>query len=62
MTYNCASLVEKAYHKLPKELFDNIIYVEDDSAEVARQLGIKVFTHPHTDYGGNLLFCLNKAL
>lgn len=66
MTYNCASLVEKAYRSLPKEGFDNIICADDDSTdnsvEVVRQLGIKVFTHPHTGYGGNLLFGLKKAL
>jgi|TARA_B100000315_G_scaffold188206_1_gene177956 glycosyltransferase involved in cell wall biosynthesis len=65
MTYNCASLVEKAYRSLPKELFDTIICVDDDSTddsvEVVRQLGIQAFTHPHTGYGGNLIFGLKKA-
>ena len=65
MTYNCASLVEKAYRSLPKECFDNIICTDagsiDNSVEVARDLGIQVFTHPHTGYGGNLFFGLKKA-
>ena len=66
MTYNCASLVENAYLKQPKELFDTIICADDgstdDSVEVVSKLGIQVFSHPHEGYGGNLLFGLKKAL
>ena len=66
MTYNCARLVENTYRKLPKQLFDEIILVDDGSKdntiEVAEHLGIKAFTHPHTGYGGNLFFGLRKAL
>lgn len=66
MTYNCASLVGEAYSRIPKELFDSIICVDDgstdNSVEVVHKLGIPVFTHSHTGYGGNLLFGLHKAL
>lgn len=66
MTYNCASLVEEAYHRLPKEYFYKIICVDDGSTDntvtVVSQLGIPVFTHPHTGYGGNLFLGLRKAL
>ena len=66
MTYNCASLVGKAYRSLPKEEFDNIICADDgsidNSVEVVRRLGLQVFTHSHEGYGGNLLFGLKKAL
>jgi glycosyltransferase involved in cell wall biosynthesis len=65
MTYNCAPYIARAYDRLAKELFDEIICVDDESTDdtvsVAEKLGIKVFTHPHTGYGGNLLFGLRKA-
>ncbi len=66
MAYNSASLIKKAYDSIPRHLFDDIICVDDGSTdntvEVARNLGLKVFTHPHTGYGGNLFFGLRKSL
>ena len=66
LTYNCAHMIESTYNKIPKEFFDEIIVADDESrdntVEIAQRLGIKTFTHPHTGYGGNLLFGLRKAL
>ena len=66
MTYNSANLVKKAYESIPKNLLDGIICVDDgstdDTVKVVKQIGITVFTHPHTGYGGNLFFGLKKAL
>ncbi len=66
MTYNCGALAERTYNRLPKELFDQIICVDDGSTDnsvtIMEQFGIPVFTHPHTGYGGNLLCGLRKAI
>src|SRR3989344_4142448 len=68
MTYNCAGMIENTYNNLAKakDIFDEIIVADDESRdntiEITQRLGIKTFTHPHTGYGGNLLFGLRKAL
>jgi glycosyltransferase involved in cell wall biosynthesis len=66
LAYNCASLVGKAFQKIPKQHFDDIICVDDGSTDatvaVAKELGIPVFTHEHMGYGGNLFFGFQKAL
>ena len=66
LTWNCASLVEAIYNRVPKECFDEIILADDGSTDdtmaVARKLGVKCFTHGHAGYGGNIKFGLKKAL
>jgi len=66
LTYNCASLLPNAYRNFPIHLFDTIIIADDGSTdntfEIAQQLGVPAFTHPHTGYGGNLKFALKKAV
>ncbi len=66
MTYNCEHLLENAYNKIPKDVFDLIFVVDDGSndnvKEVAERLGITFFTHPHSGYGGNLRYGLQKSL
>ena len=66
MAYNCSRLLERAYQSIPFDCFDEIICVDDgstdDTVAVAQRLGITVFTHPHTGYGGNLFFGFQKAL
>ncbi len=64
--YNCAHLLKRAYEQIPKECFDDIIVVDDgstdDTLKVAQTLGVKVFTHPHSGYGGNIKYAILKAL
>jgi len=66
MTYNCARLVKKAYDSIPREYFDLIICVDDGSTdgtpEIAGELGVPVYTHPHAGYGGNLFYGFERAL
>ena len=66
MTYNCVRLLEKTYMALPDGLYDDVIVVDDEStdgsAQLARRLGLRVFEHPHTGYGGNIKYGLQKAV
>lgn len=66
MTYNCASLVEDIFHRLPKNVFDSIIIADDGSGDtiskVAKKLQIPLFSHKHKGYGGNIKYGLQKAL
>ena len=66
MTYNCAGMVEGAFRSIPLEYFHQVICVDDgstdDTVAVVEKLGIPVFTHPHTGYGGNLFYGFGKAL
>lgn len=66
MTYNCAPMLEDLYARIPKNVLDDIILVDDGSTdnilEVAKRLGIPSFAHPHKGYGGNIKFGLQKAL
>lgn len=67
LAYNCARMLPRAYEKIPKDLVDDILVMDDGSkdgtSEVAKQLGLKVFRHePNRGYGGNLKAGLEKAL
>ena len=66
LTYNCAPMLENTWQRIPKELFDEIILVDDASRdntmEVAKNLGIICLTHPHRGYGGNVKFGLEEAI
>lgn len=66
LAYNSASMLEDLYARIPKDVLDEIILVDDASTdntlEVAKKLGIPSFTHPHKGYGGNVKFGLQKAL
>jgi glycosyltransferase involved in cell wall biosynthesis len=68
MTYNCAHLVEATYKALPGGTFDQIIIVDDGSkdesqvVEIAKKLNVLCFTHPHSGYGGNLRYGLQKSV
>lgn len=66
MTYNCAQLLTGAVKALPLGVFDELIVVDDASrdrvADVAQELGLPFFSHPHTGYGGNVKFGLQKAI
>jgi len=65
--YNAAKTLERTYNDLPKEVVDKVILVDDvsqdETVEVARQLGLDVIVHiQNRGYGGNQKTCYLKAL
>jgi glycosyltransferase involved in cell wall biosynthesis len=65
--YNAARTLEKTYEELPHEIIDDVILVDDasgdETAEMARKLGIRTFIHPkNRGYGGNQKTCYRQAL
>ena len=65
--YNAAKTLERTFKDIPKDIVDEIILVDDlskdNTAEVARKLGINVFVHEkNRGYGGNQKTCYEKAL
>lgn len=65
--YNAAKTVKDTFEEIPPKLRRNIILVDDQSkdntVEIAKSLGIKVFTHPNNlGYGGNQKTCYWEAL
>lgn len=66
--YNAALTMEKTIAEIPRDLVDEIVFVDDNSTdnsvEVARRLGIQHIIQ-HTEnkgYGGNQKSCYKKAL
>ncbi len=66
MTFNCGSMLEGMYAKIPKGVLNKLILVDDASTdntlEVAKKLGLKIYTHKHLGYGGNIKYGLKKAV
>ncbi len=66
--YNASKTLEKTYSEIPFDLVDEVVLVDDHStdntAEVAKQLGIiHVISHDkNKGYGGNQKSCYKKAL
>lgn len=65
--YNAEKTLKKTLDDIPKGSADEIILVDDASndatAQVARDLGLKVFVHPENKgYGGNQKTCYTEAL
>jgi glycosyltransferase involved in cell wall biosynthesis len=65
--YNAAKTLRATYDDLPREFLDGIIFVDDasadDTARIARELGLTVFVHEkNTGYGGNQKTCYREAL
>ncbi|MCX5716024.1 MAG: methyltransferase domain-containing protein [Candidatus Omnitrophica bacterium] len=65
--YNAAKTLKRTVADIPKEGISDIILVDDKSsdntAEVATELGLKVFVHSkNKGYGGNQKTCYQKAL
>ena len=65
--YNAAKTLEKTYREIPFEFVDDVVLVDDasrdDTAELARQLGIHTIVHEENKgYGGNQKTCYQTAL
>jgi len=65
--YNAAKTLEKTLADLPKDVINEIILVDDHStdqtAQLARKLGLTVVEHPQNrGYGGNQKTCYTLAL
>ena len=66
--YNAAETLEQTYREIPMEIVDEVILVDDHSADetvsVAEKLGIRhVIRHEENKgYGGNQKTCYQKAL
>ncbi len=66
--YNAGNTLEKTYNEIPFDIVDEVILVDDHSADqtydIAKKIGIKnVIRHEkNLGYGGNQKTCYNKAL
>ncbi len=65
--YNAAKTLERTYNDIPKDVVDKVILVDDvsqdETVEVARQLGLRVVVHvQNRGYGGNQKTCYIEAL
>jgi glycosyltransferase involved in cell wall biosynthesis len=65
--YNAAKTLEKTYQEIPFEFVDEVVLVDDasrdDTAELARRLGIHTVVHEkNKGYGGNQKTCYRYAL
>jgi glycosyltransferase involved in cell wall biosynthesis len=65
--YNAAKTLEMTYREIPFEFVDDVVLVDDasrdDTAEVARKLGITTVVHEQNrGYGGNQKTCYRTAL
>lgn len=65
--YNAAKTLRQTYEELPHEIVDHVILVDDasqdETTQLARQLGITTFVHPRNlGYGGNQKTCYREAL
>jgi len=65
--YNAAKTLKRTLDDIPREFIDDVILVDDSSSdntvEVAKGLGVKVFTHQkNRGYGGNQKTCYTQAL
>lgn len=65
--YNAAKTLEMTFNEIPFDFVDDVILVDDasrdDTAEVARRLGITTVIHEtNTGYGGNQKTCYRTAL
>lgn len=65
--YNAGRTLEMTYREIPFEFVDDVVLVDDasrdDTAEVARRLGIHTVVHEQNKgYGGNQKTCYRSAL
>jgi len=65
--YNAEKTLQRTYDEIPKDIVDEIILTDDASkdktVDVAKNLGIRTFTHnKNKGYGGNQKTCYQEAL
>ena len=65
--YNAAKTLKKTYDEIDWDIVDDIVLVDDasrdETAKLAKKLGIKTFVHPQNrGYGGNQKTCYEAAL
>jgi len=65
--YNAARTLERTYSEIPMNIVDEVLLVDDasqdDTAELARRLGIHTIVHERNrGYGGNQKTCYRAAL
>ncbi len=65
--YNAERTLEKTCFEIPKAIVDEVLVVDDFSTdktvEVAKHLGLQVFSHKENEgYGGNQKTCYREAL
>ncbi|MEK9184665.1 MAG: glycosyltransferase family 2 protein [Patescibacteria group bacterium] len=65
--YNAAKTIEETYRDIPKGVVDEVIVVDDcssdNTAEVAKKLGLTVISHEkNLGYGGNQKTCYREAI
>jgi glycosyltransferase involved in cell wall biosynthesis len=65
--YNAARTIEMTYRDIPFEIVDDVVLVDDashdETAELARKLGISTIVHERNlGYGGNQKTCYKAAL
>jgi len=65
--YHAEKTLERTVAEVPRTIVDEIILVDDasrdDTADVARQLGLRTFVHQRNlGYGGNQKTCYREAL
>ena len=65
--YNAEKTLERTYHDLPLDWVDDVVLVDDASAdrttEIARELGLHTIVHPRNrGYGGNQKTCYANAM
>ncbi len=65
--YRAEKTLERTYAEIPKDIVDHVILVDDaggdNTAQVARQLGIATYVHAkNLGYGGNQKTCYTEAL
>ncbi len=65
--YNAAQTLERTLDDIPRDWVDEIILVDDrsrdDTVELAKKLGLRVFVHDkNIGYGGNQKTCYTEAL
>ncbi len=66
--YNAALTLQKTIAEIPKDIVDEIVFVDDNStdnsSEIAQQIGIRhIIRHSENrGYGGNQKSCYSKAL